>query len=406
MIKGLSVAAPFYAEKIDEKSLEPLDKNSGGIIIVKNNLREGKAIMNLKKIAAAAVTLCVALGTMSAVSAEVAATSWSEGIQTEAHAITIPSSLEGGAYSNQFKGVELTAEGKTYELIVDLSSDYTDGQLFCTSLGLGTSADDYSTEFVVQTQKTANGFVLTAGVAPGESITITDPGIYTYQWTVSKTDDGVSAAFKVAEVADQTLNFTVDEHLEALNNSTCTRYLWAFGREVNGNYVLDRDLVLYTQKPTINAVSVVDGDDGFTPVETPKEGQKLTANVVLADGRTIGSYPVDSHIQYTWYYVENDQVLGHDPVFTVTSDNLEKTIAVKVEGIHGFAGEAVWKAASPINKPEATPSTPSVESTYDDGGPFTKDVCGNVFDRWGNMIYEAPACAVSGGYQVPNTGVR
>ncbi len=60
-----------------------------------------------------------------------------------------------------------------------------------------------------------------------------------------------------------------------------------------------------------------------------------------------------------------------------------------------------------VSKPKPIdPSKPSPESTWDDGGPFTKDVCGNVFDRWGNKIYSAPACEVSGGYQVPNTGVR
>lgn len=47
------------------------------------------------------------------------------------------------------------------------------------------------------------------------------------------------------------------------------------------------------------------------------------------------------------------------------------------------------------------PETPTVEneklstnqpSGYDDGGPFTTDACGNVFDRWGNEIYHAPVC--------------
>ena len=60
------------------------------------------------------------------------------------------------------------------------------------------------------------------------------------------------------------------------------------------------------------------------------------------------------------------------------------------------------KIPEPTTPPESSDNTPS----YDDGGPFIKDVCGNVFDRWGNKIYSAPACVVSGGYQVPNTGVR
>lgn len=30
----------------------------------------------------------------------------------------------------------------------------------------------------------------------------------------------------------------------------------------------------------------------------------------------------------------------------------------------------------------------------DDGGPFTRNECGDVFDRWGNLIWEAPNCDV------------
>ncbi len=82
--------------------------------------------------------------------------------------------------------------------------------------------------------------------------------------------------------------------------------------------------------------------------------------------------------------------------------------SIEIRSVNDFGGEirsinddrilAQADAAITVNgKPTAS---------YDDGGPFTKDVCGNVFDRWGNMVYEAPACMVAGGYQVPNTGVR
>lgn len=56
-----------------------------------------------------------------------------------------------------------------------------------------------------------------------------------------------------------------------------------------------------------------------------------------------------------------------------------------------------------ITKKEVANNTPS---TWDDGGPFTTDKCGNIFDRWGNEIYNAPSCKVSSGYKVPNTGVK
>ena len=44
-------------------------------------------------------------------------------------------------------------------------------------------------------------------------------------------------------------------------------------------------------------------------------------------------------------------------------------------------------------------------SGWDDGGPFTTDNCGNVFDRWGNKIYEANGCS-TGGYNLVRTGVE
>ena len=53
-------------------------------------------------------------------------------------------------------------------------------------------------------------------------------------------------------------------------------------------------------------------------------------------------------------------------------------------------------------EPKAT-ATPT--SGWDDGGPFTTDTCGNVFDRWGNKIYEANGCNVSG-YNLVRTSVE
>lgn len=157
-----------------------------------------------------------------------------------------------GSSTYQFRGDQLTAEAKSYELIVDLSENYKYGELFCTSLGFGTGEKaDYSTEFLVCTQKTNEGFEITAGVAPGEKITIKDTGVYTYKWTVSKKDGKVTAVFSVPDAAetDETLNFTVAEHIDALNSSECIRYMWVFGRYVNGEYKLDRPLILYTTKP-------------------------------------------------------------------------------------------------------------------------------------------------------------
>lgn len=37
---------------------------------------------------------------------------------------------------------------------------------------------------------------------------------------------------------------------------------------------------------------------------------------------------------------------------------------------------------------------------------FTKDECGNIFDKWGNIIYEQKGCQVDKKYKVPNTSVK
>ena len=60
---------------------------------------------------------------------------------------------------------------------------------------------------------------------------------------------------------------------------------------------------------------------------------------------------------------------------------------------------------TPTPTPTATPETKKKSSGWDDGGPFTTDTCGNVYDRWGNKIYEAKACNV-GGYNLVGTSTK
>lgn len=45
---------------------------------------------------------------------------------------------------------------------------------------------------------------------------------------------------------------------------------------------------------------------------------------------------------------------------------------------------------------------PSNPGTWDDGGPFTTDECGSVYDRWGNLIYQGK-CGVAVGYEPVDT---
>ncbi len=66
-----------------------------------------------------------------------------------------------------------------------------------------------------------------------------------------------------------------------------------------------------------------------------------------------------------------------------------------------------YDEVKPTPTPTATSETKKSTSTggWDDGGPFTTDTCGNVFDRWGNKIYESKGCNV-GGYNLVRTSVE
>ena len=60
---------------------------------------------------------------------------------------------------------------------------------------------------------------------------------------------------------------------------------------------------------------------------------------------------------------------------------------------------------APIKPTNNTSNTATNKSNgWDDGGPFTTDQCGNVFDRWNNKIYETNGCNV-GGYNLVRTSV-
>ena len=68
--------------------------------------------------------------------------------------------------------------------------------------------------------------------------------------------------------------------------------------------------------------------------------------------------------------------------------------------------ESVTPTPTPTPTPTATSETKKKSTGgWDDGGPFTTDTCGNVFDRWGNKIYEANGCNV-GGYNLVRTSVE
>lgn len=92
-----------------------------------------------------------------------------------------------------------------------------------------------------------------------------------------------------------------------------------------------------------------------------------------------------------WEYNDNTYTSITDELLDLVSEN----------GIIKLT--PVYKEVS--NSTSSTTSTIVSSSGYDDGSPFTTDKCGNVYDRWGNVIYEANGCNV-GGYNLVSTDAK
>jgi YHS domain-containing protein len=119
---------------------------------------------------------------------------------------------------------------------------------------------------------------------------------------------------------------------------------------VNGYDGMDTWEANVIPEPRYEVIGVtVVGEDGATPVTEPKVGQILTANIFTDNFMepVIGSYPVNKDAQYKWYYEGSDNILGTAPTYTVTSDNIDKTLCVEVS-VKGYSGSAVWTAEVPV----------------------------------------------------------
>lgn len=111
----------------------------------------------------------------------------------------------------------------------------------------------------------------------------------------------------------------------------------------------------------VERIEVVDGDDGVTPVFIPKVGQVIRANIKLSDGSYIYTHPEDTRVSYEWYYTEGpDNILGTEGSYTVTSDNIGKTIGISVT-VDGL-GEGGWEATGKVIEP--------IEYNGESEGPF------------------------------------
>ena len=111
--------------------------------------------------------------------------------------------------------------------------------------------------------------------------------------------------------------------------------------------------------------------------------------------------------KFTLYNIYFNHETDEFEVTPVTSEKTTVTgnsISFKTDRFTVYA-LVTFKEVTPTATPESKKSTTKTTGGWDDGGPFTTDTCGNVFDRWGNKIYEAKGCNV-GGYNLVRTSVE
>ena len=133
----------------------------------------------------------------------------------------------------------------------------------------------------------------------------------------------------------------------------------------------------------------------LTPELTGSKATKTYDGKALKGG-AIASVTKDTEITYS---IDNEKTWSKD-VPSITSVGKLNVIAKATNPNY----EDV-KIQYTLTVTEASSSTPTPTSGWDDGGPFTTDTCGNVFDRWGNKIYEAKGCNV-GGYNLVHTATK
>ena len=186
-------------------------------------------------------------------------------------------------------------------------------------------------------------------------------------------------------------------------------------------------------------VSFVVTPDGLTNVVVKVNGQEVTGSVSLE----AGTYPVEVTADNCKAYTGNITITADAATHTQTiamtylpadytkvDEAIAKANALNKDNYKDFSGvetavkavvrgkniteqsevdkmaqaiEDAIAALEAVNKSSDNSSTKQTNG-WDDGGPFTTDKCGNVFDRWNNKIYEANGCNV-GGYNLVRTSV-
>ena len=129
---------------------------------------------------------------------------------------------------------------------------------------------------------------------------------------------------------------------------------------------------------------------------------KLADTVVKASGHSYGepswSWTSDTQAVATFKCKNGDD---SQQLSGIMSSKITKDATCDATGVRTYIAKVVFNGKDysttkdiEIAKLSCTTTSSPSPTPYDDGGPFTRNECGDVFDRWGNLIYDAPDCVV------------
>lgn len=128
-----------------------------------------------------------------------------------------------GPYS--MKSEAKLADGITEDVYIELNKDsMANGELFGLTMSLNDASDSYVTELLVDTQKVNDGYLVTVGLDPDFSYTISEDGVYTYRYTATLEDGKTYLQFSILkwdEVIDSTTKIDMGE-----TSAVSTGYMW------------------------------------------------------------------------------------------------------------------------------------------------------------------------------------
>ena len=155
---------------------------------------------------------------------------------------------------------------------------------------------------------------------------------------------------------------------------------------------------------------ITDGNIEYYKCDSCKKyfkDDKGTTEINLVD--TIVKASEHSYGEPTWSWTSDTQAVatfkcknGDDSqeFKGIMSSKITKDATCDAKGIRTYTAKVTfggkeYTATKDIEIPALSCNTSQGnDQPYDDGGPFTRNECGDVFDRWGNLIYDAPDCVV------------